>query len=73
MVIRNNFSTNQFYFRIGQKRALVIYMFFLGASTLLIAFLPDDSKKFEYNAFVIFKMCVALLARAMVSGAYTTI
>ena len=73
MVIFAIVLLNQFYFRIGQKRALTIYLFFLCAITILIAFLPDDSKKFEYNAFVIFKMCVALLARAMVSGAYTTI
>jgi hypothetical protein len=49
-------------------------LFFLGISTILIAFLPnDETQKSKYSYLVIIKMIVAFLARAMVSGAYTTI
>ena len=50
-----------------------MYMTLLGLSTILVALIPQSSEKFEYKFLVIIKMMVAFMARAMVSGAYTTI
>jgi hypothetical protein len=60
--------------KMGQKHSLTLYLILLGMSTFLVAFLPEgDTELSKYNYLIIVKMGVSLVARAMVSAAFTTI
>ena len=58
--------------RLGRKRALFIYLLLLSISSLLTAFLPEDSENSKFKILLYTKILFCFFARCMVSAAFNT-